>query len=990
MARATTAGELLKLRADGQKTALGLAIHSPSVVYTAQVNQAFSSFDQVTQVIYTGGWGTLGNVLAGMTMYVGSAAGAYDKGMVRIRKAPSGTVFYIGETSEVAWANGDYLTVVDEFGLWAKHLWVDSGNKVWMDFDIGYSGQHAKPAPVPVLGPMAAVLRLTGASVSIQLNGSGSWVLNGTITAYSWSTPGGDLSGGTTATPTVTYYEAGTFRVSCTVTASNGATATGYRWIFVNPSGPAMVLNDCSGNFENGGWAFSATAFAGAGTAAIRDRAMVALWARDWYGASSSDEGSIGPIANYENVICMGWIDGETIEQNPEQGQVTFTVQGPAYWIDKIPGFASGFKHSNAAAKTWLEFQNLTVDKALWQLAHWRSTMTAVMDVYPSNDGRVAKVLQAPSGSLWQQMNALTQLTILARPICDRYGRLFVDVDQQYLATGSRGSIPIVQSLTKGDWQGTLQLTRRILPQVSLLDVSGVVFDGSNYYPLLSKASGKSLQHYGRAEKVEQLLLSDQASLNTLCGLMLAQRNNEYPAAVVDLAANNRMIDLSPRQYLALSVNSGDTPRGVSFTDKRFIPRRVTLKHDPKDGWMTATIELEGETSGPAGVTYLPPNTGYENRPPNGPTTPNMAWDPFHSPYWNNPPPVIPFPPPIPPAPSCPLDAPANGPFFVAIGSMLYDNYHQSIYIAVNGGATARKTGAANPTVLILQVQFETRTGDTWSVDDSATWAEAWLCDEVGNRLYPGTWSGSGKERTVSFAPPANTLFYSVEIALASYSDFAFTAVNPGGLWVSSLAQDGGGTTWTVNQDECVWVRLPGALYVKRIVNVDFAEQTGGLMGRPMWAIATDWVTGVNSATALDSVGVEVTLRTQRFESALLPARLGSGAYGFSATEFTDNTDTYLPYADLVIKGEILDENHWGQYAYNGTDHFANRDMGRSYDTVMYTWYANTVRLITELLLDNPYPYSGKSAVFMTETWLRGIATKRLAVKSGVWYNLCP
>jgi len=103
MARVATVDELVKLRADGQRSKLYLAIHTPTVLFSARVNQT-AFIDPMHQVTYDGGSGSLGSVLPGMTMYVGTSVGAWDKGLVRIRKTPSGTVFYIGETSEIAWA----------------------------------------------------------------------------------------------------------------------------------------------------------------------------------------------------------------------------------------------------------------------------------------------------------------------------------------------------------------------------------------------------------------------------------------------------------------------------------------------------------------------------------------------------------------------------------------------------------------------------------------------------------------------------------------------------------------------------------------------------------------------------------------------------------------------------------------------------------------------------------------------------------------------
>src|SRR5574341_2174406 len=106
MARAMTSQELTYIRTDSQASLLFMAIHKPTTVYTALVNQTFSTLDEVSQITYAAGSGTLANVLPGMTMYVSALGyGQYELGMVRIRKTPTATIFYLGENSEIKWAD---------------------------------------------------------------------------------------------------------------------------------------------------------------------------------------------------------------------------------------------------------------------------------------------------------------------------------------------------------------------------------------------------------------------------------------------------------------------------------------------------------------------------------------------------------------------------------------------------------------------------------------------------------------------------------------------------------------------------------------------------------------------------------------------------------------------------------------------------------------------------------------------------------------------
>ncbi len=383
MSRAISAGELALLRKDNQWSKLYLAIHKPATVYTARVNQtAFE--DPTISITYDGGSGTLASVKEGMTLYVGSSAGAYDKGMVRIREAPSATVFAIGESSEIYWADNDYLTVVDEFGLWSRHP-VIRGTTAEMDYDVDYADQHTDLDPVPVLGSHA-VLWLAGATVVFEPDASDSWVLGSTIDSYLWTAPGASATADLdTASPTLTYNAVGQYRIGCTVTAANGKTAVGYRWIFVYSKASMPVtqfeLLSCAGSVDDGGWSFSVSLYDEVALADVRDRCLVILFAEDHYGTTQE---SLGELSGYENIVAMGWVSAENLEYSSDFSKVEFTVHGPAYWLGQITGYPVGIEYVASGAAVWTSMGDLTVDRALWHLLHWRSTATLCMDIFLS------------------------------------------------------------------------------------------------------------------------------------------------------------------------------------------------------------------------------------------------------------------------------------------------------------------------------------------------------------------------------------------------------------------------------------------------------------------------------------------------------------------------------------------------------------------------------------------------------------------------------
>jgi len=89
MARAMTSDELRRLRKDGQRSRLYLAVHKPEVVYQAQVNSGFVDGVEVAEVAFDEGTGSLSDVLEGMTVWVGTTPGGRALGRTRVRNAPN-------------------------------------------------------------------------------------------------------------------------------------------------------------------------------------------------------------------------------------------------------------------------------------------------------------------------------------------------------------------------------------------------------------------------------------------------------------------------------------------------------------------------------------------------------------------------------------------------------------------------------------------------------------------------------------------------------------------------------------------------------------------------------------------------------------------------------------------------------------------------------------------------------------------------------------
>lgn len=602
MARAATAGELTNFRKDNQATELYLAILNPAWVMKARLAADPSSDDEVIQLtIDTVSWGS-GYTTApkDLLVLVGTTDGAYDKGMVRLRETLTGTpgTMKIGEISEIIWADNDYITIVDEFPFAPRHLYIDGSQVVYMDRDIAYSDQHLYPDPVPIMGPAITPVWMTGASVTVDFDSSDSYALDGGAITHSWSFPGSISSTGTTtATPTATYDTAGTYRVDYTASRDYGGgnvkTFTGYRYVmvFTTASPPVKFgFESCTGNWEAGGWSFRVVMHSDAGIADVRDRALVCMFAKDWYGTT---ETSIGPITDREEIIAIGWISGETIEVDPEEGTVTFTVQGPHFWTQSMEGFPSGLESTTTTPAAWTDYQTLTPRAGFWHFMHWRTTGTRIFDIHLTSNTTGVALFNASPGNLWEQVSGEGMRSIMAHPCCDRFGRLYIEKEPQIVPTGDRSGIPTVMTITTADLRRPYVLDRRVTAGVGLIDLSGVIYSGGVGSAIFSLAPGHIFKwHGGTIERIDRLALDSQAQANALAGLVLGWRNNPYPNVSLPFGCNNRLIDICPHQYLSLTLASGDTIRGISVA-LTLLARNVNYTYDPESGLFLVDVQAE-------------------------------------------------------------------------------------------------------------------------------------------------------------------------------------------------------------------------------------------------------------------------------------------------------------------------------------------------------------------------------------------------------------
>lgn len=628
---------LAKLRRPGQICHPCIALPASNIVFSGYINEVVTSKDSVVSISYSQDSiedefiGDYGDIIPGMTLWIGTTPNSRDIGMARIRKSATSSHIYIGETSELDLEILQYLTVVDDFSVWNRSLKINHDKTVSMDWDIEYTNQHTKRIPVVCMGSHAVVNVQDGPQV-VNFDASESSIPTSSTTPaifyipaggghYSWSCLGGSVSSSDTEA-NITISEPGTYLVQCAVNY-NDATGYGYRKIYAyddaHPPIADFKIRSCTGTFDTGGWEaqIETTNYE---LSQIQDRQLVILFADDWY---YDDSGilvneSIGPLEGRENIILWGYIDGKSIQSNMTGGITSFTVKGPQFWVGQITGFIDGVETTIKTPSKWTEIKNLSVDLAIWHFVVWRTTLSLCCDFHFTGDTRYMQASKIPAGSLWQQLDDILFSNIMGKIRSNRYGMVYTRIDVQYLL--SRTSVPNVMDIEKQD-----RLPEFVLDVIENLVTSRVELSGVNIRPgykpraFFSLANGHVFKHYGTPKQVSNLLLTNQISSNRLAGLILGVDNNPYPRLEVTLTENNRFFDICPDQTFRFTFSTDDSPLQISF-DKKFVPRVVSF--DFNRGYLT--VKLEGEALAVADPLYIngdvPADTSYPPiKPPSVP-----------------------------------------------------------------------------------------------------------------------------------------------------------------------------------------------------------------------------------------------------------------------------------------------------------------------------------------------------------------------------------
>jgi len=618
-----SAADIALLRSRPHNTKLWLSIYQPSTVLACQVNdltiakgEMDITYDSVTE-------GSHLNVKYDMMMYVGTSAGAYDKGRIRVRTASS-SVITVAENSYINWADGDYLTVVSFFEITARYPRIiqdpaDETNTIWYkDYDIAYTNQNT------ILGAFICMGSHYAGFVEddVYYSASGTTHLTGESMNYHWFFEGADTTGSSVHTPGyVSYSTPGHYTTRLTVSGTSTVDVS-YRHISIydrpedGTSNPILnwELTSLGGTRDQGGYMGNIRIHDPIDEDTLTGSSLVVIFADDRYGTEDKSIG--GNALNRSTIVYVGYIVDGTIRYNYRDSFVEFEVASPSEFMKFAEGFSVSVEDSTDPAgqaasdpnypSGWVLLKNMDVRRALYHYLRWHSTVFKCADFEFLGTDKLIQYFDADRTSLYDAVNTLMSGTLVGRVTSDRQGKIWAETDI-YTEPDTYDEGVDIQ---KQDWMDEPYIEERNVYEVSFIEAGGIYYTGitGTYTALLSIAPGDPPAYRGKVERIQGLALTGQSQLNTLTGNIFAFRNAKYPNIEFRLAGNYRNYDVAPQEKVPLTLASGDTARGITFTDKDFFVNGLQYTYNAQTESFLPIISLHELTTGvSADTSIIPP-----------------------------------------------------------------------------------------------------------------------------------------------------------------------------------------------------------------------------------------------------------------------------------------------------------------------------------------------------------------------------------------------
>lgn len=617
--------QLLKLRSRPHATKLYLSIYQPSTVLACRVNDLTIAKGARSITYDTISAGSYLLVQAGMTLLVGSSAGAEDKGRIRVKSATS-SVITVAENSHIDWKDNDYLTVVNFYEINAVFPRIiqdpsDATKTIWYkDYDVVYTNQNSVLGSFICMGSHYAGF----SSDQVYYSASGTANLLSQALSYFWFFEGGTPTGSNLHTPGYVSYATPGHYTTRLIVSGTATADISYRHVSIynhpdnlNTSVPieSWEFMDLSGSREQGGYVASIKIFESVPETLLKEGSLVVIFSEDWYGDMATKQSIGGNALNRSSVVFVGYIIKGTIQYNYRDSQVSFDVGSPSEIMKLTDGYSISVQddHDPATAtndpnipSSWVAILNMDLKRAIYHFLRWHSTVLRCCDFQFIGIDRALQFFDSDRTSLYDAINTLMRSAFLGSIVSDMQGKIWAERDL-YLEPDSFETSFV---LDDRDWVEIITMEEQATDITSFIELGGTAYSGSTgtFSALLSNAPGVAPGYRGKLARIEGLALISQAELNTLSGNLLSHHNMKYPSIDIALSGNYRNFDVAPQTKIPLLVSASDTVRGITINGN-FGLNRITWIFDSKLQLFTPKISLYEITTGISGDTLVIPNT---------------------------------------------------------------------------------------------------------------------------------------------------------------------------------------------------------------------------------------------------------------------------------------------------------------------------------------------------------------------------------------------
>lgn len=624
-----------------------LFLLQPDVVFAARVNQSEFTYP-IWQVEWDGtSVGAFTNVKANMTVLFGTTPGGDDLGRQRTIATAETTTLYFGRSSrgvkdgEVNLTDNAYITVLDDYRVWAKVPYIDSNGQIFKDGLFAYGDQTINIPPKANAGAgFADTIDPDTGLITVSFPSSESYGLSNAITSYDWDVADGTITVGTSSSASITAtFPAGFRWVLLTVvdTESNFHT-TAVPVYACDPENDTTIqaFEIERHSIRKDGQDLSLRILSDIPESTYPDGTLVMMWEGDASGPTSR-----------AHMRFIGWHHTDPAEISAERtavlSGVSFECLDVAGKLRTLPGFPISIEGS-ATPGSWPEMFEPNMDKYIDYLLRWHSTAFEVahFTLSGTGDDYPFVILGSDGGTLWDQAARRAQSLVPDYVLtCDTQGKIAMRPDPIIQALGDR-TATVQEALLESSWSD-IRYTHQRPPRVHWLRSEAVLANASVIAALFCVAPDDT-PGQGTAEQThgEQLAIS-QDDLNTCEGNRYARLNAEDSYFSITLSREpDNAIEPANMTWVTVTMGAATAAqRGLTLPTTRGLVHQidVTYRHERTGLVKTMVLTWEKETDGLPATTYIPPSTDfdidYEPLPDSGydPDPGSVAGDGFGTVY---------------------------------------------------------------------------------------------------------------------------------------------------------------------------------------------------------------------------------------------------------------------------------------------------------------------------------------------------------------------